>query len=172
MQRTSYNKDSKGTSSINRISTEVYDLLETAFRHLLLAALNSLDDTLDEESTVGQRLDFEVCLDGNIYTVYIVQSHPTVHTLYPRLSPREREIVWLISKGMSNKAIALALSLRPSTVSSYTKRIFLKLKVNSRAEMVANVLNTGLLDVYPLHESKLDRIRSRISSPSFNADSL
>lgn len=56
------------------------------------------------------------------------------------LSPRELEIVHLISKGLPNKAIASILEISPWTVATHLRRIYGKLGVNSRAEMVAIML--------------------------------
>ena len=62
------------------------------------------------------------------------------------LSPREQEIVRLVAKGYPNKTIAGVLDISPWTVSTNLRRIFAKLAVNSRAEMVASALVTGLVD--------------------------
>ena len=62
-----------------------------------------------------------------------------------RLSPREREIVRLIAKGLPTKAIAASLDISLWTVATHLRRIFMKLGVNSRAEMVARVLDGNLL---------------------------
>lgn len=62
------------------------------------------------------------------------------------LSPREQEIVRLVAKGYPNKTIAGILDISPWTVSTHLRRIFTKLGVNSRAEMVASALVTGLVD--------------------------
>jgi DNA-binding NarL/FixJ family response regulator len=129
---------------LNPVSRQAWNI-ETALRDLLHAAEYTPGVTVDEESDHEQRLMFDVCLDGQLYQVSIVQSSMTPGALRPNLSPREREIARLISKGMPNKTIASTLNLSPCTVSSYTKRIFLKLNVNSRAEMVAKVLVGGLL---------------------------
>jgi DNA-binding NarL/FixJ family response regulator len=89
---------------------------------------------------------FEVRVDGQQYVVSIVQPD----ALYPSLSPRERDIAQLIAKGLPTKIIATRLGLRPCTVSTYTKRIYLKLNVNSRAEMVAKMLSQPSPRFYPL----------------------
>ena len=65
---------------------------------------------------------------------------------YPQLSPREAEIVRLVAKGLPNKAIAAVLDISAWTVATYLKRLFLKLDVASRAEMVARVLGENLLE--------------------------
>jgi DNA-binding CsgD family transcriptional regulator len=59
------------------------------------------------------------------------------------LSPREHEIVRLVAAGYPNKTIAAVLDISPWTVATYLRRIFHKLRVSSRAEMVARALATG-----------------------------
>ncbi|RIK36863.1 MAG: helix-turn-helix transcriptional regulator [Chloroflexi bacterium] len=61
------------------------------------------------------------------------------------LSPREQEIVRLVSNGHPNKAIARQLAISQHTVNTHVRRIFDKLGVSSRAEMVAYALQSGLV---------------------------
>ena len=68
------------------------------------------------------------------------------------LSPREQEIIRLICAGLPNKAISDVLEISPWTVGTYLKRIFAKLNVGSRAEMVAKVLQDGLLNGHHLND--------------------
>lgn len=58
----------------------------------------------------------------------------------PALSPKERQIADLVAQGRTTKEIATELGLSRFTVSSYLRRIFAKLNVRSRAEMVAVLL--------------------------------
>jgi DNA-binding NarL/FixJ family response regulator len=122
----------------------VFDV-ETAVR-LLLQSTCGLPD---RDSAPERRITFEVCIDGQPYTIYIDAIIPANDALHPHLSPRELDIARLIAKGLANKTIAAALGLRPSTVGTYTKRIYLKLNVNSRAEMVAKLLGERMLGSYP-----------------------
>ncbi|MGH4025447.1 MAG: response regulator transcription factor [Pseudonocardiaceae bacterium] len=61
------------------------------------------------------------------------------------LSPRETEVARMVAQGYPNKTIAAVLDISSFTVSSYLRRIFAKLNVNSRAAMVARVLEHRLL---------------------------
>lgn len=64
------------------------------------------------------------------------------------LSPREQEIVRLVSNGHPNKAIARQLAISQHTVNTHVRRIFDKLGVSSRAEMVAYALQSGLVGTH------------------------
>lgn len=56
------------------------------------------------------------------------------------LSPRELQIARLVARGATNRTIASALEISAWTVSTHLRRIFAKLGVSSRAEMVATLL--------------------------------
>jgi len=57
------------------------------------------------------------------------------------LSNREREIVTLVAQGMTNREIAIQAHLSENTVKNYLLRIFDKLGVSSRAELIIYALN-------------------------------
>ena len=55
----------------------------------------------------------------------------------PSLTPREREVVTLVSRGASNKEIAYELGLSLSTVATHLRHGLEKLHVGSRRELIA-----------------------------------
>jgi DNA-binding NarL/FixJ family response regulator len=59
------------------------------------------------------------------------------------LSKRERDVVQCVSEGLSNREIAHRLSLTEHTVKNYLFRIFDKLGVSSRVEVVLFAFNVG-----------------------------
>jgi DNA-binding NarL/FixJ family response regulator len=61
------------------------------------------------------------------------------------LSARELEVLWLISNGMTNAAIARTLYLSEETVKSHVRKTLSKLQANSRAHAVAVGLRSGLI---------------------------
>jgi DNA-binding CsgD family transcriptional regulator len=61
------------------------------------------------------------------------------------LSPREQEIVRMVSQGYPNKTIAAVLEISTWTVSTHLRRIFAKLDVRTRAAMVARALELGVI---------------------------
>jgi two-component system nitrate/nitrite response regulator NarL len=64
--------------------------------------------------------------------------------LVGQLTPREREILQLLSDGATTKAIALRLHIAPNTVRSHVQGLFSKLQVHSRLEAVALAARHGL----------------------------
>jgi DNA-binding NarL/FixJ family response regulator len=57
-----------------------------------------------------------------------------------RLTRRERDVMALLSRGLTNKGIAREMVISENTVKRYLKSIFEKLDVDSRAAAVARVL--------------------------------
>ncbi len=64
---------------------------------------------------------------------------------YPRLSPREMDIIRLMKEGESNQAISLQLNITESTVKSHVKNILFKLGANDRTQAVTKALQRGIL---------------------------
>ena len=58
------------------------------------------------------------------------------------LTPRERDVVSLLVAGSSTRDIASRTGLTVSTVNTYLKRIFSKLGVHSRVELIAKMAGT------------------------------
>ena len=65
----------------------------------------------------------------------------------PLLTPREAEILTLVSQGMSNKAVARALGISVHTVKFHLEALFAKLDATSRAEAVAKGLRGGIIEL-------------------------
>jgi two-component system NarL family response regulator len=65
----------------------------------------------------------------------------------PALTPREVEVLTLISSGMRNKEIAAGLGVSEDTVFSHVKNIFSKLGVNDRTAAVHVGLRRGIIHI-------------------------
>ena len=63
------------------------------------------------------------------------------------LSPRELEILALIAKGGSNRAVASALAISEGTVRVHASNIFAKLGCNDRAQAVSEAFKRGIIHI-------------------------
>lgn len=63
----------------------------------------------------------------------------------PRLTPREVQVIELISKGMRNKEIAVALGISEETVQVHVKNILSKFDVQDRTAAVSVALRRGFI---------------------------
>lgn len=90
-----------------------------------------------------QEVTFESEIEGNHYYLVCYSSPSSSSSV--RLSPREKAISQLVAQGLPNKLIAKELEISHHTVATYLRRIFQKLEVSTRAEMIARLSKANLL---------------------------
>lgn len=64
--------------------------------------------------------------------------------LFPELSEREREVLELMARGLSNGEIARKLFVSPKTIRNHASNVFTKLQVSGRSEAVLRARRAGL----------------------------
>jgi DNA-binding CsgD family transcriptional regulator len=67
------------------------------------------------------------------------QSDPVLDPIIQRLTPREIQIAMLVAKGLTNTEIGTELWITQNSVKQALKRMFRKLEVSARTEMVARL---------------------------------
>jgi len=70
---------------------------------------------------------------------------PELESLRLQLTPREYEIFHLFAHGYGNKEIANALRISVKTVDSHRSRLYMKLALDSRADLIACALQHEVL---------------------------
>jgi DNA-binding NarL/FixJ family response regulator len=81
------------------------------------------------------------------YLLDLVSEVPSLRVLnssgHSLLTPREEQVVALVAEGLSNRQIAVELTLSEHTIKKYLFRIFEKLGISSRVELVLYVVHNG-----------------------------
>jgi DNA-binding NarL/FixJ family response regulator len=81
------------------------------------------------------------------YVIDLISQVPSLRVLdaagQKLLTPREEQVVALVSEGLGNRPIARELNLSEHTVKKYLFRIFEKLGISTRVELVLYAVNHG-----------------------------
>ncbi len=111
-------------------------------RQHVVAALRAMLDQVQQRAIDATTIENGVSVlleHDNVRCVLVVSPQVPRHAL----SPRELQIARLVADGSTNRAIASSLDISLWTVSTHMRRIFAKLGVCSRAEMVAQFFGGG-----------------------------
>src|SRR5579863_3087567 len=85
-----------------------------------------------------EQLGFLLDLVSEVPSLRVLNSHGN-----PILTPREEQVVALVSEGLGNRQVARELNLSEHTIKKYLFRIFEKLGISSRVELVLYAINNG-----------------------------
>ena len=118
------------------------------------AIKNGADGCILKKSSPGKILDtIQQVYDGDAALTPLV-ARQVMAFLKPvsakpespsNLTTREKEILLLISKGLTNEGMADKLFISPQTVRSHIKNIYDKLQVHSRAQVVMKAFKDKLI---------------------------
>jgi DNA-binding CsgD family transcriptional regulator len=105
------------------------------------ALAKELVKSLDQQGSESDQEfgDGPVLLDVDIGDIRILALRREIPSPISLLSPREQEIARMVASGYPNKTIASVLEISSWTVASHLRRIFMKLRVSSRAAMVTRL---------------------------------
>jgi DNA-binding CsgD family transcriptional regulator len=118
---------------------------EDAITHTLTELIEMLNPAQRAGEANGNCSE-EVLMDTEVGdSRYLLLRMPKPKPGRVQLSPREQEIVRMVAKGHPNKVIADVLNISSWTVCTHLRRIFAKLGVGSRAAMVAQLHELGIL---------------------------
>jgi len=119
------------------------------------AAAGDRDESLDDlvlalvrraaPAATGRQKEQNVLLDMNVEGVRCTLVRNADGAEDAALSPRELEIARMVAAGHPNKTIAAVLDISAWTVGTHLRRIFSKLRVSSRAAMVAKLMERRML---------------------------
>lgn len=145
------------TADIQAIILTVYDDLEIAAEAIRAGAIGYILKDCGKEqlvraitsaadgvplvaSTITQKLVTVLQKQGGLPKPF----EPT-HDSWASLTERESDVLRLVVRGYSNKAIARELGITVSTVKTHLRNIFRKLEVDDRAQLIIKSIKEGII---------------------------
>jgi DNA-binding NarL/FixJ family response regulator len=110
-------------------------------------------DETDELTKAVEALERHNSAFSSSVSNQILEGYLQAHHVRPsrlktqKLSPREREVVQLLSEGKTTKEVALILNLAVKTAETHRSNIMLKLKIHSVAELVLYAVRNEIVHV-------------------------
>lgn len=87
---------------------------------------------------------FSASIAGRVLSYFAAGGSAREAVPFPELTDREREILDLVARGLTNAEIARRLVVSDKTVRNHVSNVFAKLHVAGRAEAVARARDAGL----------------------------
>jgi DNA-binding NarL/FixJ family response regulator len=103
------------------------------------------NEILSRYSDHARRLEAAAATRLSIHTTEVIASAAPSHKLEQEPTPRETQILQLISEGLVDREIGKALFLSEETVKSHVRHLLAKLHARSRAHAVAIGYRRGIL---------------------------
>jgi DNA-binding NarL/FixJ family response regulator len=105
-----------------------------------------------DRAEIGRALDgvshgevvFSAAIAGRVLSYFAAGRVGPEVAPFPELTDREREVLDLVARGLTNAAIARHLVVSDKTVRNHVSNVFTKLHVAGRAEAVARARDAGL----------------------------
>lgn len=127
----------------------VFDALKAGASGYLLKSAD-LEHVVETVRDVAEgHGSMEANLASRVLTEFEGYGKAVVASVFQPLTPREREILQLMSDGLPNKTIASRLSISERTVTTHIANIYSKLHVNNRVSAIQEGMRRRLLDYTP-----------------------
>jgi DNA-binding NarL/FixJ family response regulator len=85
-----------------------------------------------------------VVFDSSVWNALTEEEEASSRSV--QLSPREREVLLLLSRGLGNREIGEELGVSIETVKTHIERLYKRLGVTSRTDAVAKALRAGIIE--------------------------
>lgn len=128
--------------NVKTLVLTTYDHEEDIFNALDAGARGYLLKDTTREEVISAVLHVA---QGQRYLPQSIAARLADRMVRPGLTPREIDVLRLVSRGRSNKEMAAAMFVSEETVKTHMKSLFQKLDVHDRAQAVAVAMQRGLL---------------------------
>ena len=125
----------------------VFDALKAGASGYLLKTAD-LDEVLETVKSVASgQAKIDPDLATKLLSEFQSYQNTDVSDVYQPLTPRETEILQLMSEGLPNKTIATRLSISERTVTTHVANIYAKLQVNNRVSAIQEAMRRRILNL-------------------------
>ena len=122
----------------------IFTAMQAGARGYLLKGAEGEDTVRAIRSVASGEAIFSPAVAQRLIRYFAAPPPSTPARAFPELTERERDVLGLIAKGLSNPAIAERLVLSPKTVRNLVSSIFGKLQVADRAEAIIRARDAGM----------------------------
>lgn len=127
----------------------VFDALKAGASGYLLKTADLDEVVATVRSVASGEAKLDPTIAGKVLTEFQSYQRSAVTEGFQPLTPREREILSLMSEGLPNKTIASRLSISERTVTTHVANIYSKLHVNNRVSAIQEAMRRRILHFEP-----------------------
>ena len=124
----------------------LFDALKAGASGYILKTADLEEVIASVRSAARGEAKLDPALATQVLTEFQSYQRADVSDVYQPLTPREREILKLMSDGLPNKTIASRLKISERTVTTHIANIYSKLHVNNRVSAIQEAMRRRLLD--------------------------
>jgi DNA-binding NarL/FixJ family response regulator len=124
----------------------LFDALKAGASGYMLKTADLEEVVATVRSAAKGEAKLDPALATQVLSEFQAYQRADVSDVYQPLTPREREILKLMSDGLPNKTIASRLSISERTVTTHIANIYSKLHVNNRVSAIQEAMRRRLLD--------------------------
>lgn len=125
----------------------VFDALKAGASGYLLKTADLDEVVATVRSVASGEAKLDPSIASKVLTEFQSYQRSDVTEGFQPLTPREREILSLMSEGLPNKTIASRLSISERTVTTHVANIYSKLHVNNRVSAIQEAMKRRILNL-------------------------
>jgi DNA-binding NarL/FixJ family response regulator len=126
-------------------TTMIQQLIRSGVKGYLLKNAVTAELMLAVRSVSQGRMYLSPTISDSVMTMLMSPPDPSAASAADLLTPREREVLHLVSEGHTNVAIADMLNISVKTVEKHRASLMKKLEVNDLASLIREAIKQGLI---------------------------
>ncbi|MFN2139058.1 MAG: response regulator [Candidatus Promineifilaceae bacterium] len=131
--------------SMHADTTMIQQLIRSGVKGYLLKNAVTAELMLAVRSVSQGRMFLSPTISDSVMTMLMSPPDPSAASAADLLTPREREVLHLVSEGHTNVAIADMLNISVKTVEKHRASLMKKLEVNDLASLIREAIKQGLI---------------------------